>query len=57
MCSAERLGINPPILLDLGVLTAQVPFQPRDFEANASAFACHQTQYSPQQQEAGLARS
>jgi LmbE family N-acetylglucosaminyl deacetylase len=37
-------------------LTVRVPFEPRDFEANVSAFSCHQTQYTPQQRETGLAR-
>ena len=38
------------------LLTVRVPFEPQDFEATSSAFACHQTQYTQQRQEAGLAR-
>ena len=37
-------------------LPVRVPFQPQDFEANVSAFACHQSRYTPQQQEAGRAQ-
>ena len=37
-------------------LPVRIPFQPRDFEANVSAFACHQTQYTQQQRDTGLAQ-
>jgi LmbE family N-acetylglucosaminyl deacetylase len=37
-------------------LTVQVPFEPRDFDATSSAFACHQTQYTRQQRDTGLAQ-
>ena len=37
-------------------LTVRVPFEPQDFEATSSSFACHQTQFTQQQREAGLMR-
>jgi LmbE family N-acetylglucosaminyl deacetylase len=37
-------------------LTVRVPFEPQDFEATSSSFACHQTQFTQQQREAGLTR-
>jgi LmbE family N-acetylglucosaminyl deacetylase len=36
-------------------LTVRVPFEPRDFDSTSSAHACHQTQYTQQQRETGLA--
>ena len=36
-------------------LTVRVPYEPRDFDATSSAFACHETQYTQQQRERGLA--
>ncbi len=37
-------------------LTVRVPFEPRDFEATTSAFACHQTQFTQQQRDTGMAQ-
>ncbi|HEX9106965.1 MAG TPA: PIG-L family deacetylase [Longimicrobiales bacterium] len=54
---AERMRSAPraqPTVTPMATryLTVRVPFEPRDLEATRQAFACHASQYTPEQQAA-----
>jgi LmbE family N-acetylglucosaminyl deacetylase len=54
---AERMSTAPPARPEVTsipgkYLSAVVPFTPQDFEAGRRAFACHRTQYTPEEMDA-----
>jgi LmbE family N-acetylglucosaminyl deacetylase len=56
---AERMESAPPASPEVTpmprkLLSVTVPYEPRDFEAGRRAFACHATQYTPEEMDAIL---
>lgn len=56
---AERMQSAPPARPEVTpmprkLLSVTVPYEPRDFEAGRRAFACHATQYTPEEMDAIL---
>lgn len=56
---AERMENAPPARPEVTpmpqeLLSVTVPYEPRDFEAGRRAFACHATQYTPEEMDAIL---
>lgn len=56
---AERMENAPPARpqvtpMPRKLLSVTVPYEPRDFEAGRQAFACHATQYTPEEMDAIL---